>query len=134
LSIFSLIKFAENHDEIFKQQDDYNVIFNNHHKLLSSVSLKIQNLNKKRDKHFIHKSNEYLDKGYEKLYQEYLVNYKDYKILFEIFGKIINDYFGLLNDGKQTSFEIIGEDDEFESLILFLRKGIETIEKENRNR
>ena len=116
LSIFSLIKFAENHNEIFEQQDDYNVIFENHHKPLSSVNLKIQNLNKNGDKHFIHKSNEYLDKDYEKLYQGYLVTYNDYKILFEVFGKIFNDYFGLLKEGKQTSFEIIGEDDEFDTI------------------
>lgn len=129
-SIYELIKYAENNKKMFWNQVKLDNTLERHSKLLSKIKPTIENLRKHRKKHFIHKSKEYLNTGYERLYKEYSATYKDYEEVLKTIGKILNDYLKLFKDGEH-SFEYLGEDEEFEDLKLYLRKGIEAIEKEN---
>ena len=94
-SIFELIKYAENNKEIFRNQVRLDKALERHHKLLTKLNPTIENLRKHRKKHFIHKSKEYLNIGFDRLYKEYSATYKDYEKVLITIGEILNDYLEL---------------------------------------
>lgn len=123
LSLKGLIKFAEENKGIFKREANLNSAIDRHYKILNDLEPTINNLLKHRKKHFIHKSKEYLLKGYEKLYGEYNSTYKDYQNVLNNVGEILEDYQGLFKE-ESFIFGFVGENEEFEKLKYYIKKGI----------
>ena len=129
LSLKGLIKFAEENKGIFKREAKLNSTIVRHHKILDDLKPTINNLLEHRKKHFIHKSKEYLQRGYDKLYEEYNSTYKDYENVLTNFGEILNDYLELFKD-ETIIFRFLSENEEFENLKYFIRKGRVKVKEE----
>jgi len=131
ISVYKLIDYARNHKNIFPNQEGLDIILKKHSEILKDLEPTINNLKKHRDKHFIHKSNEYFVKGYKILYQEFKSSYKGYGKVLTSIGNIFNDYSALINNSS-FSFGFMEEDNEFENLKKYLQQGLEVIKGEYR--